>query len=74
MGRKRKPDWHLKDEHYKYIAYITPIILVCVYPVLLIPVIVFIIYLYKDLIETIITNIKRRKLEKKLTKKYKSKK
>ena len=73
MGRKRKPDWHLKDEHYKYIAYITPIILVCVYPVLLIPVIVFIIYLYKDLIETIITNYKRRKLEKELIKKYKSK-
>lgn len=73
MGRKRKPDWHLKDEHYKYIAYITPIILVCVYPVLLIPVIVFIIYLYKDLIETIITNFKRRKLEKELNKKYKSK-
>ena len=73
MGRKRKPDWHLKDEHYKYIAYITPIILVCVYPVLLVPVIVFIIYLYKDLIETIITNIKRRKLEKELNKKYKSK-
>lgn len=73
MGRKRKPDWHLKDEHYKYIAYITPIILVCVYPVLLIPVIVFIIYLYKDLIETIITNYKRRKLEKELNKKYKSK-
>ena len=73
MGRKRKPDWHFKDEHYKYIAYITPIILVCVYPVLLIPVIVFIIYLYKDLIETIITNIKRRKLEKELNKKYKSK-
>ena len=73
MGRKRKPDWHLKDEHYKYIGYITPIILVCVYTILLIPVIVFIIYLYKDLIETIITNIKRSKLEKELKKKYKSK-
>ena len=34
---------------------------------------VFIIYLYKDLIETIITNIKRSKLEKELKKKYKSK-
>ena len=62
MGRKRKPDWHLKDEHYKYIAYITPIILVCIYPILLIPVIVILIFLYKDLIETIITYIKRRKL------------
>ena len=72
MGRKRKPDWYLKDEHYKYIGYITPIILVCVYPILLIPVIVFIIYINKDLIETIITNIKRSKLEKELTKKYKS--
>ena len=61
------------DEPYKYIGYITPIILVCVYPILLIPVIVFIIYLYKDLIETIITNIKKSKLEKELTKKYKSK-
>lgn len=72
MGRKRKPDWHLKDEHYKYIAYITPIILVCIYPILLIPVIVILIFLYKDLIETIITYIKRRKLEKELTKKGKS--
>ena len=42
MGRKRKPDWYLKDEHYKYIAYITPIILVCVYPILLIPVIMLV--------------------------------
>ena len=69
MGRKRKPDWYLKDEHYKYIGYITPIILVCVYPILLIPVIVFIIYLYKDLIETIITNIKISILERGTNKK-----
>ena len=56
MGRKRKPDWHLKDEHYKYIGYMAPIILVCVYPILLIPVIVFLIFLYKELIDTIILN------------------
>ena len=72
MGRKRKPDWHLKDEHYKYIGYMAPIILVCVYPVLLIPVIVFLIFLYKELIDTIILNYKRRKLEKQLEKKHKS--
>lgn len=72
MGRKRKPDWHLKDEHYKYIGYMAPIILVCVYPVLLIPVIVFIIFLYKELIDTIILNYKKRKLEKELEKKHKS--
>ena len=72
MGRKRKPDWHLKDEHYKYIGYMAPIILACVYPVLLIPVIVFIIFLYKELIDTIILNYKRRKLEKELEKKHKS--
>lgn len=72
MGRKRKPDWHLKDEHYKYIGYMAPIILVCVYPVLLIPVIVFLIFLYKELIDTIILNYKKRKLEKELEKKHKS--
>ena len=72
MGRKRKPDWHLKDEHYKYIGYMAPIILVCVYPVLLIPVIVFLIFLYKEIIDTIILNYKRRKLEKELEKKHKS--
>ena len=72
MGRKRTPDWHLKDEHYKYIGYMAPIILVCVYPVLLIPVIVFLIFLYKELIDTIILNYKRRKLEKELEKKHKS--
>lgn len=72
MGRKRKPDWHLKDEHYKYIGYMAPIILVCIYPVLLIPVIVFLIFLYKELIDTIILNYKRRKLEKELEKKHKS--
>ena len=72
MGRKRKPDWHLKDEHYKYIGYMAPIILVCVYPVLLIPVIVFLIFLYKELIDTIILNYKRRKLEKELEKKHKT--
>lgn len=72
MGRKRKPDWHLKDEHYKYIGYMAPIILVCVYPILLIPVIVFLIFLYKELIDTIILNYKRRKLEKELEKKHKS--
>ena len=72
MGRKRKPDWHLKDEHYKYIGYMAPIVLVCVYPVLLIPVIVFLIFLYKELIDTIILNYKRRKLEKELEKKHKS--
>ena len=72
MGRKRKPDWHLKDEHYKYIGYMAPIILVCVYPVLLIPVIVFLIFLYKELIDTIILKYKRRKLEKELEKKHKS--
>ena len=72
MGRKRKPDWHLKDEHYKYIGYMAPIILVCVYPVLSIPVIVFLIFLYKELIDTIILNYKRRKLEKELEKKHKS--
>ena len=72
MGRKRKPDWHLKDEHYKYIGYMAPIILVCVYPILLIPVIVFLIFLYKEFIDTIILNYKRRKLEKELEKKHKS--
>ena len=72
MGRKRKPDWHLKDEHYKYIGYIAPIILVCIYPVLLIPVIVFLIFLYKELKDTIILTYKRRKLEKELEKKHKS--
>ena len=72
MGRKRKPDWHLKDEHYKYIGYMAPIILVCVYPILLIPVIVFLIFLYKELIDTIILNYKKRKLEKELEKKHKS--
>ena len=72
MGRKRKPDWHLKDEHYKYIGYMAPIILVCIYPVLLIPVIVFLIFLSKELIDTIILNYKRRKLEKELEKKHKS--
>ena len=72
MGRKRKPDWHLKDEHYKYIGYMAPIILVCVYPILLIPVIVFLVFLYKELIDTIILNYKRRKLEKELEKKHKS--
>lgn len=72
MGRKRKPDWHLKDEHYKYIGYMAPIILVCIYPVLLIPVIVFLIFLYKELIDTIILNYKKRKLEKELEKKHKS--
>ena len=72
MGRKRKPDWHLKDEHYKYIGYMAPIILVCVYPILLIPVIAILILLYKELIDTIILNYKRRKLEKELEKKHKS--
>lgn len=64
MGRKRKSDTGFTFEEIIYIMLISPIIILCKYPILLIPIIVILIFLYANLIDDIIKYYKERKNEK----------
>lgn len=64
MGRKRKSDTGFTFEEIIYIMLISPIIILCKYPILLIPIIVLLIFLYANLIDDIIKYYKDRKNQK----------